>query len=389
MSLHGRYGVFIMMVAALVLGLAFSSPVTASAAESGKTGLDIAAESAVLLEPISGQVLYEKEPYKELPIASITKIMTMLLAAEALEEGRVKLEDMVVTSEYAAGMGGSQIYLAPQEEMSFREILISVATGSANDASVAIAEHIAGSEEAFVDMMNERAKELGLKHTHYVNANGLPAEGHYSCAYDQAVILREALRYPVFREVSKIKEYDLRGGEFKLWNTNKLLWWYAGTESGKTGWTNEAKYCLASSVVRENLRLIGVVLGVEEPKGHFRESMKLYNWGFARYEAVKLAEQGEAIKTLPVEKGVATDVKVVTAEEVTAVIPKGEKDEIEASVELPESLLAPLEKGEAVGSYVVKHNGNEVIRVDIVTAESVPAASFLDQLLRVIERVCR
>jgi D-alanyl-D-alanine carboxypeptidase (penicillin-binding protein 5/6) len=375
-------------IVATVLCLVFSGFAIAPVAGAEKVDLETTAESAVLLEPVSGRILYEKESYKELPIASVTKIMTMLLAVEALADGKVKLEDMVVTSEYAAGMGGSQIYLAPQEEMSFREMLIAIATGSANDASVAIAEHIAGSEGAFVQMMNERAKELGLEYTHFVNADGLPAEGHYSCAYDQAFILREALRYPVFREISGIKEYDLRGGEFKLWNTNKLLWWYAGTDAGKTGWTNEAKYCLASSVLKDNLRLIGVVLGVSERKGHFRESMKIYNWGFARYEAVVLAEQGEMVKMLPVEKGADTGVKLVTAWEVTAVVPRGEGEGVDARVELPRYLAAPLEKGEVVGSYVVTYQGKEITRVDIITAAAIPEASFWGQFLRVTERVC-
>lgn len=354
-----------------------------------EVGLDTSAEAAVVMEPISGRILYAKEPYRELPIASVTKIMTMLLAVEALDDGKVKLDDTVITSDYAAGMGGSQIYLAPQEEMSFRELLIAVATGSANDASVAIAEQIAGSEEAFVQMMNDRVAALGLKHTRYVNANGLPAEGHYSCAYDQAVILREAIKYPVFMEVSKIKEYDLRGGEFKLWNTNKLLWWYKGTDAGKTGWTNEAKYCLASSVKRDDLRLIAVVLAVPEPKGHFRESMKLYNWGFARYEALKLAAQGEKIREVPVEKGVDLTVDLVTAREVTAVIPRGTKDKVQARVEVPERLTAPLEKGRKVGDYAAVLDDKEVIRVDIVVAETVPEATFMDQLLRVADRICR
>lgn len=372
----------------MVWCLAFTGAVPVGAVTE-KPGLDIAAGSAVLMEASSGQILYAKDPYKEQPIASVTKIMTMLLAVEALEKGKVQLNDVVVTSEHAAGMGGSQIFLAPQEEMSFREMLISVATGSANDASVAVAEHIAGSEETFVELMNARAKELGLKHTHYVNCTGLPAEGHYSCAHDQAIILREALRYPVFREVSQIKEYDLRGGEFKLWNTNKLLWWYRGTEAGKTGWTNEANYCLASSVVRDDLRLIGVVLGVKEKKGHFRESIKMYNWGFARFEAAKLAAAGETVKTLPVEKGVETKVPVVTEKEVVAVVPKGEKEALESAIELPARLLAPLAKEEKVGDYVVYHHGQEITRVGLVTARSVPEASFLEQLLRVTERMCR
>ncbi|MEW6573118.1 MAG: D-alanyl-D-alanine carboxypeptidase family protein, partial [Bacillota bacterium] len=224
------------------------------------------------MEAHHGSILWQKEPYMRQPIASMVKIMTLLLGAEAVEEGKVRLTDTVTASEYAAGMGGSQIYLEPFEQMSLCELLISIATGSANDASVAVAEHIAGSAEAFVGAMNDRARELGLKNTHYVNPTGLPAPGQYSCAHDQAVLLREALKYPLFRELTRMKEYDLRGGEFKLWNTNKLLWWYKGADAGKTGWTNEAGYCLGSSAMREGLRFIAVVLGCPEPKTHFRES---------------------------------------------------------------------------------------------------------------------
>ncbi|MEW6459400.1 MAG: D-alanyl-D-alanine carboxypeptidase family protein [Bacillota bacterium] len=374
------------IVVTLIVLLMFAGP--AAAAGTAEKGPATEAESAVLLEPVSGQILYEKEPYKELPIASLTKIMTMLLAVEALDSGKAKLDDIIVTSEHAAGMGGSQIYLAPQEEMSFREMLISVATSSANDASVAIAEHVAGSEEAFVQMMNDRAAELGAKHTHYVNPTGLPAEGQYSCAYDQAVILREAMKHPMFREVSAIKEYDLRGGEFKLWNTNKLLWWYPGADAGKTGWTNEAKYCLASSVKKDNLRLIAVVLGVPETKGHFRESIKLYNWGFARFEAVVLAGEGELIKTLPVDKGVDTTVDLIVPHEVCVVVPRGEREGVDFRVELPSRSAAPLKQGEALGSYVVLHNGKEVLRVGIVPAKDVPEASFVQQFMRMTERIC-
>ncbi|MEW6541298.1 MAG: D-alanyl-D-alanine carboxypeptidase family protein [Bacillota bacterium] len=375
------------VIVTLTVLLVFAGSAAAAVKASGQ-GPETEAESAVLLEPVSGRILYEKEPNKELPIASVTKIMTMLLAVEALDSGKAKLDDIIVTSEHAAGMGGAQIYLAPQEEMSFRELLISVATGSANDASVAIAEHIAGSEEAFVQMMNERAAELGAKHTHYVNPTGLPAEGHYSSAHDQAVILREAMKHPVFREVSAIKEYDLRGGEFKLWNTNKLLWWYPGAEAGKTGWTNEAKYCMASSAKKDNLRLIAVVLAVPETKGHFRESVKLYNWGFARFEAVVLAREGELIKTLPVDKGVHTAVDLIVPHEVCAVVSRGEKEGVDFRVELPARLTAPLRQGEALGAYVVLQNGREVLRVGLVPAKDVPEASFAQQFMRMTERIC-
>lgn len=374
-----RFYMAVMLAACLILTVCIPP---ALADKDTKPALETKAESAVLMDPVSGRLLFEKDPDTPRPIASVTKIMTMLLAVEALESNKVSMDSVVTASEYAASMGGSQIYLEPGEEFTFREMLIAVATGSANDASVALAEHIAGSVDAFVDMMNERATELGCKNTHYVNVTGLPAEGHYSSARDQALILREAIKYPAFMEVTGIKEYDLRGGEFKLWNTNKLLWWYNGADGGKTGWTNEAKYCLASTAKRDNLRLIAVVLSCAEPKSHFQESMKLFNWGFARYEAVLLAEKGKTIKTIPVEKGIHQEVQLVTPQEVTVVVPKGESEGISFTVEAPERLVAPVEAGASVGALVATNNGEEVLRVDLVAERQVDRLSLLEEIYR-------
>lgn len=346
-------------------------------------GLETTAASAVLMEPYSGRILFTKDPHKRLPIASVTKIMTMLLAVEAVEQGKVRLDDTVVASETAAGMGGSQIFLAPQEEMSFYELLLSVATASANDASIAIAEHLAGSEQAFVHQMNERAKALGLKNTNFVNCTGLTVKGHYSSAYDQAIILREALEHPLFRKVSQVKEYDLRGGKFKLWNTNKLLWFYDGTDAGKTGWTEEAHYCLASSAVRDDLRLIAVVLGSPEPKSHFRESIKLYNWGFANFKAVSFIPRGTKIREQPVEKGVAPRVKVVTADHAAVVVPRGQDQGISFKIELPSKLTAPVKQGQVVGTYVATQKGKTLAKVTLVTAAEVRKATPLEEFLKV------
>lgn len=190
----------------------------------------------------------------------MTKLMTMILAAQDLEEGKVTVKDKVVASEEAWKMGGSQIYLEPGEEMTFEDMMIAIAVGSANDACVAVAEHLEGTHQNFVDRMNRQAKMLGLKNTHFVNSYGLPAENHYSSAYDLAVMARYALQYPKILEYTSIKEYNLRQGEFKLFNTNKLLWWYEGTDGFKTGWTSEAKYCLTATAKRDGLRLIGVVM---------------------------------------------------------------------------------------------------------------------------------
>lgn len=376
-----------LLISALLFCACISGPLSLARAENAAPELTTTARGAVLMEAHNGSVLWEKEPHLRQPIASMVKIMTLLLAVEAVEQRKVELTDTVTASEYAAGMGGSQIYLAPQEQMSLRELLISIATGSANDASVAVAEHVAGSAEAFVGVMNERARELGLKDTSYVNATGLPAPGQYSSAYDQAVLLREALKHPLFRELTRMKEYDLRDGQFKLWNTNKLLWWYKGADSGKTGWTNEAGYCLASSAVREGLRLIAVVLGCPEPKTHFRESIKLYNWGFARYQAVKLAPAGMRAATLRVERGTPEQVDVLTERGVTIVVWRGEDKGIKSRLELPERLAAPVVKGQRVGNWVVCQNEKEILRVGLVAARDVARDDFWGTFHKTLKRV--
>jgi D-alanyl-D-alanine carboxypeptidase (penicillin-binding protein 5/6) len=351
------------------------------------SSLETTAESAVLMEAGSGKVLFEKEPHKQLPMASVTKLMTLLLAVEAVEQGKFNLDDRVVTSENAWEMGGSQIYLEPGEEMSLWDMLLAVGVGSANDASVAVAEHVAGAEDVFVQMMNEKAASLGLKNTRFANSHGLPAKDHYTSACDVAVILREGLKYPLFQKISAIKEYDLRGGAFKLWNTNKLLWWYDGADAGKTGWTEEAKYCLASSAERGGLRLIAVVLGTPEPKSHFRESEKLFNYGFARYKAVNMAEKGSVVKELKVGKGQLDNVGVLAAERVSVVVPKGEDKDFTHRLELPKQIDAPVKKGQVVGSYVVLKDGREMRRVNLIAGDDVSKATLFRQIGRVLEQV--
>lgn len=374
--------IIFLLLASIIYALIFNfSTVATPAGASPAPSLETTSESAVLMEACSGQVLLAKEKDKELPMASVTKLMSLLLAIKAVEEGRLKLNDIVIASENAWEMGGSQIYLEPGEEFTLEEILIAVVVGSANDACVALAEQIAGSEEVFVQMMNQEAKELGLKHTHFVNCTGLPAKGHYTSAYDMALILRECLKYPFFIKFSSIYEYDLRGGQFKLWNTNKLLKWYPGTDAGKTGWTEEAKYCLASSVKKDGLRLIAVVLGTPEPRSHFRESIKLYQYGFARYKAIYFAQQGEKVKRIPVSKGKLDYVEIITKEPVCLVVLKGEDKGFEACLDLPAWVIAPVKKGQVIGAYnVMDKKGNKVLQVPLVAQKQVEKASVFHQI---------
>nr|WP_242826051.1 D-alanyl-D-alanine carboxypeptidase family protein [Desulfurispora thermophila] len=350
--------------------------------------LETSAISAVLMEAHSGQILYAKNPEQRMPMASVTKLMTLLLAVEAVENGQVKLGDQVVASEHACSMGGSQIYLEPGEKFTLQEMLIAVAVGSANDASVAVAEHIAGSEEAFVQLMNERAAQLGLKNTHFSNPTGLPAPDHYTSAADLATILRHCLEHDLFIKISSIYEYDLRGGEFKLWNTNKLLKWYRGVDAGKTGWTTEAKYCLASSCLRDNLRLIAVVLGCPEPKSHFRESIKLFNYGFANYKALPLLAAGSTVRELPVQRGARDSVAVTSFKPIALVLPKTEKETAyQKEWRLPAYVTAPVTKGQKVGELVITREGKEMARYPLLAAQDVPPASLPDMLRKAYQKM--
>ncbi|HAA90437.1 MAG: D-alanyl-D-alanine carboxypeptidase DacF [Thermoanaerobacterales bacterium 50_218] len=351
-------------------------PVSLAEAEAN-VPLETNAVSAVLMEASTGKILYSKEPHKRVAPASVTKVMTLLVAVEAIAKGKVSWEDRVIASEEAWKLGGSQIWLEPGEEFSLREMLIAIAVGSANDACVAVAEHIAGSHQAFVHLMNQKAKSLGLKNTHFVNAYGLPAEDHYTSAYDMAQICRECLKYPELLELTSIKHYDkLRGGRPKLDNTNKLLWWYQGTDGFKTGWTSEAKYCLASTVKRDGLRLICCVFGVPEPRGHFRESIKIYNWGFANYAFREVASPEKVIISVPVAKGEKDKVKVGVAKKAGVVVKKGEDVEVKTQANLPSLVAAPVRKGEVLGELLILADGKAVEKVPLVAKESVPRASF-------------
>lgn len=370
------------IVMILVLIFAFTA-VPAGWAESPV--LQTTAESAVLMDPITGKILYEKNPDKQLPPASVTKVMTLLVAMEAIEKGKVKLTDKVVTSENAWKMGGSQIYLEPGETMSLETMLIAIAVGSANDACVAVAEHIAGSHEGFVAMMNQKAKDIGCINTNFVTTYGLPAKGHYTSARDLGKMMREALKHPLFQKLTSIKRFDLRDGKFILNNTNKLLWWYTGVDGGKTGWTNEAKYCLASTAERDGLRLIAVVLATPEQNSHFRESMKLYNYGFAQFEGVNIAQKSQKIGAVRVHKGTVDFVPAVTENSVGAVVPKGSRKAVKYRVDLAKLVEAPVQRGQKIGTVTVIKDGQELLAVNLLAEREVPRGNVFRHIKKVFE----
>lgn len=349
--------------------------------------IETEATSAILIDAASGRILYEKESHKELPPASVTKIMTLLVAADAVANEKVKLTDTVTASENACKLGGSQIYLEPGETFTLEQMLIAIAVGSANDGCVAVAEHINGTHEAFVEDMNRKAQELGLQNTHFVNAYGLPAEGHYTSAYDLAMISKKALEYPLIRKLTSMKEYDLREGKFKLWNTNKLLWWYPGADGLKTGWTNEAKYCLASTVERNGLRLICVVMGVPQVRGHFAESMKIYNYGFAKYEFKQFAPAQEKQGVVKVSKGVEDEVIAITENPLGATVEKGKDKNFWVETKLNPEINAPIEKGQKLGEVLLYQNDQLQTTVNLVADHSVAKAGLVNQLTRTMKGV--
>lgn len=363
---------------ALTLALAVTGTTlpTAWAAESEENApLDCA--SALLMEAESGRVLFEYNADDRHAPASITKIMTMLLVCEAVDAGQISLDDTVTTSPYASSMGGSEIWLEPYETMTVDEMLRATAIASANDAAVALGEHLAGTEAMFADKMNQKAAQLGMDSTHFVNACGLDEAGHLSTARDVALMSREMLlHHTEVRDYCSIWMDTLRGGATQLVNTNKLLKSYRGITGLKTGTTGKAGVCISASAERDGLRLIAVVLGSASGKERFQAASTLLDYGFARYESAAAALPGDAPQTLPVEHGTAATVPLNYESPGHCLMPKGEGGTLEAVVELPASLSAPVAAGEQVGRIKILHQGTEMCSYPITAAQNVDALSF-------------
>lgn len=363
---------------ALTLALAVTETTlpTAWAAESEENApLDCA--SALLMEAESGRVLFEYNADDRHAPASITKIMTMLLVCEAVDAGQISLDDTVTTSPYASSMGGSEIWLEPYETMTVDEMLRATAIASANDAAVALGEHLAGTEAMFADKMNQKAAQLGMDSTHFVNACGLDEAGHLSTARDVALMSREMLlHHTEVRDYCSIWMDTLRGGATQLVNTNKLLKSYRGITGLKTGTTGKAGVCISASAERDGLRLIAVVLGSASGKERFQAASTLLDYGFAHYESAAAALPGDAPQTLPVEHGTAAAVPLNYESPGHCLMPKGEGGALEAVVELPASLSAPVAAGEQVGRIKILHQGTEMCSYPITAAQNVDALSF-------------
>ncbi|MCR4430697.1 MAG: D-alanyl-D-alanine carboxypeptidase [Tepidanaerobacteraceae bacterium] len=356
-----------------------------------QTQPEIKSPSAVLIDAGTGTVIFDKNSHQMLEPASITKIMTLLLAFEALDQGKVKLEDKIKISERAWRTGGSQVFLGPGEEQTLETLLKCITIASANDASVAVAEYIGGSVEGFVKMMNDKAKALGLKNTNFMNPHGLSEQNHYSSAYDIAMMSRELLKYPKFFTWSTmwmdyLEHTDKKRDATMLANTNKLLGKYEGLDGIKTGFHQKAGYCFAGTAKRGDFRLISVVMGGENSSQRFEDTVKLLDYGFGHFNSILIAKKGSVQKILPVEKGLIKEVNLIAENDLSILTEKGKESGINTRIEAPNKLVAPLNKGQVVGKLMAEQNGKKIAEVMLVVSQNVKKASMMDMVKRILER---
>ena len=375
----------LLLIACVMMGTVSARPLQVVASKE----VDISSKGAFLMEYDSGEVLFSKEETKHLPVASMVKMMTILIALEELDAGNVALDTKITTTENASSMGGSQVFIDPYVEYSFEDLLKSVIMASANDASVALAEYFNGNENAFVNRMNKKAKELGMVDTHYANCTGLPAPEQYSSAKDTAILLKEILKYDIYHNYSTVWIDELvhpSGRKTELVNTNRLIRYYQGCDGGKTGSTNEAGCCLGASAKRGDMRLISVIVGAENSKTRFNETSALFNYGFANFESQKLVDENVPIATLSVLKGKQTEVDVFAEESFSAVVKKGDSLGYDIQVETVKSVKAPARKGCSVGEIVITKNGNLLKKIPIVLKEDLKQLSWFETAQKVLEK---
>lgn len=353
--------------------------------------LDLDAESVVLVEMDTGKIVYEKDASVRLYPASVTKIMTVLLTMQALEEGKVSLQDRVYVSQRASGMGGSQIFLSEGDEVSLEDLLIGILVGSGNDAAMAVAEHVAGSVEGFVELMNEKARELNMQNTSFTNPHGLHDDGHFSSAYDISIMSRELLSYPKIYEWTTIwmdehfLEGQIKAGKVYLSNSNRLVRFYQGCDGLKTGYTSEAQHNISATALRGDTRFIAVVLKSPTRDRLFADARTLLDFGFSHFQTVPVARANDLMGTLPVDKGKYMWTDIVAGASLSLLVPRGEKVEYEKEIVMPYRLSSPLKKGEKVGELIARWQGEEA-RVDLVAAEEVPRASYFTLVGRLYAR---
>jgi len=366
------------------------------AVQAAPAGPDVSAQSCILMEKETGSILCEQNAHEKLEPASVTKVMTMLLILEALDTGRITGEDPVVVSAFAAdtavtafaaGMGGSQVYLKEGEQMSVHEMLKCIAVSSANDAAVAMAEHLAGSEAAFVEKMNQRARELGMEDTHFANCTGLPVDDHYTSAYDIALMSRELiLHHPDIRTYTTIWMDSVRNGAFGLSNTNRLIRFYNGATGLKTGFTDSAQYCLSATAERDGMELIAVVMKAPTSDDRFESAKALLDYGFANY-TLKTVYPDQALPPIEVLLGTVDHVQPQLARDCRLLVSKDSAGQITTEITLAQDVEAPVEAGQRLGQMVVTSDGQVLDTIPIVAAQEVPRLTFPGIFGRMLHRI--
>ena len=349
------------------------------------------AKSAIMIEASTGEILFQKNKDEKLAPASMTKMMSMLLIMEEIENGNLKWNEMITTSEKASSMGGSQIFLEAGEVQKVDTLLKGIAVASANDGCVAMAEYIGGSVESFVDMMNAKAKELNMKDTNFVNTNGLPVDNHYTSAHDIAIMSRELLKHDVISKYLTTWMDQVVVGKKQitvgLANTNKLIKHYQGATGVKTGFTQQAKYCLSASAKRGDTHLVAVTLGAETSPERFKDATSLLNFGFANYESVKLCSKNDNIATLTLDKADEQKINLVAKEDLSVLIKKGGNKDFTRKIKVNENPTIPIKKGTNLG-YVEIYQGKTLVgKVDLVNTKDIQKASYLKMLQRVIDEM--
>ena len=372
---------------ALIIAIIFTAIPVFSVDVNAVTEETITAPSAVLMETSSGKILFEKNPHEQRPCASITKVMTMLLVCEAIDNGKLSLDDTITASAHAASMGGSDIWLEEGETMSADDMIKATVVASANDAAVALAEHLCGSEEVFVEKMNEKASQLGMKDTVFKNCNGLDEDGHITSAYDVAVMSRELMKHEMIFDYTSIWLDNLRDGKTQIVNTNKLLKTYNGITGLKTGTTNDAGCCMAASATRGDMSLVAVVLGCNSGKERFSDAAALLDYGFANFSVTQLKAPEDLPKTIKVENGMQGNIGIGCDVNASIVLDKNSSSKIVSKIDLPESIEAPVVSGQKLGTVTYSLDGNAVKSFEITAlqgAEKISFASVFSVLLNSI-----
>lgn len=372
---------------ALIIAIIFTAIPVFSIDVNAVTEETITAPSAVLMETSSGKILFEKNPHEQRPCASITKVMTMLLVCEAIDNGKLSLDDTITASAHAASMGGSDIWLEEGETMSADDMIKATVVASANDAAVALAEHLCGSEEVFVEKMNEKASQLGMKDTVFKNCNGLDEDGHITSAYDVAVMSRELMKHKMIFDYTSIWLDNLRDGKTQIVNTNKLLKTYNGITGLKTGTTNDAGCCMSASATRGDMSLVAVVLGCNSGKERFSDAAALLDYGFANFSVTQLKAPEDLPKTIEVENGMQGNIGIGCDVNASIVLDKNSSSKIVSKIDLPESIEAPVVSGQKLGTVTYSLDGNAVKSFEITAlqdAEKISFASVFSVLLNSI-----